>query len=300
MQSEQFQLHAQIEERHWWFIGRRKILRELIHKVAPADAVAPETNGANRTDKRSIVVDIGCGTGANLAALADEYRCVGIDTSAEAIALARQRFPGVTFICGFAPQDVAHWLRQASVVVISDVLEHVKDDRDLLGGIIKACPAGAQIVITVPADMRLWSPHDEAFGHYRRYDREGLAAIWRGLPVRVRLLSHFNSRLYPIVRVVRTVNRWRGRTVGAANTDFNLPAGPINSVLETCMAGEQRRLVGAIDTNSRGYRRGVSLVAILEREAAAESKTLPLINVPPIAKNSVDLAASTIPQPAAL
>jgi hypothetical protein len=127
-----------------------------------------------------------------------------------------------------------------------------------------------------------------------------LATIWGGLPVRVRLLSYFNSRLYPIVRAVRTVNRWRGRTVGAANTDFNLPAGPINSVLETCMAGERRRLVGAIDTNRRGYRHGVSLVAILEREAAAETKTPPLISVPPIAKNSVDLAASTIPQPAAL
>jgi SAM-dependent methyltransferase len=96
MQSQQFQLHSQIEERHWWFVARRRILRELVKSVAgpnfnvrqpPHPGPLPRGEG-----DRKIVVDIGCGTGANLAAFADEYRCVGIDTSAEAIELARARF----------------------------------------------------------------------------------------------------------------------------------------------------------------------------------------------------------------
>src|SRR5262245_26996147 len=107
MQSEQFRLHAQIEERHWWFVGRRRILRQLVRAVSPP---------AGKSD--SIVVDIGCGTGANPAALADEYRCVGIDTSSEAVELARQRFPDITFIRGEAPRDVAKWLARASVVLL--------------------------------------------------------------------------------------------------------------------------------------------------------------------------------------
>src|SRR5688500_17085095 len=87
MQSAQFKLHARIEERHWWFVGRRRILRAVVGEVLP-----PATGG--------VVVDVGCGTGANLAGFADDYDCVGIDTSEEAISLACQRFPKVRFICG--------------------------------------------------------------------------------------------------------------------------------------------------------------------------------------------------------
>jgi SAM-dependent methyltransferase len=299
MQSEQFQLHAQIEDRHWWFVARRRILRELVHKVAP-----PSVCALNETQKRTIVVDIGCGTGANLAALADDYRCVGIDTSAEAVALARRRFPGITFICGSAPQDVAHWLRQAAVVLLTDVLEHVEKDRELLASIVRACPPGTQILITVPADMRLWSPHDEAFGHFRRYDAETFAAVLADLPVIPRLVSYFNSRLYPLVRGTRLINRLRGRSSGEANTDFKLPSRPTNSVLEACFAGERRRLLRAVDSDGRGYRHGVSLVAILEREP--ESKRNATIQRGIIAhdgigsENQSDFAASINSTPAAL
>jgi SAM-dependent methyltransferase len=295
MQSEQFQLHAQIEDRHWWFVGRRKILRELVHRISP-----PPASDLIETKKRSIVVDIGCGTGANLAALAGEYQCVGIDTSAEAIALARRRFPGVTFVCGSAPQDVAPWLKQASVVMLTDVLEHVENDRALLASIVKACPPGTQILITVPADMRLWSPHDVAFGHYRRYDADNLAAVWAGLPVSPRLVSHFNTRLYPVVRAVRAMSQWRGRTAGEANTDFKLPLKPINAALEKCFEGEAPRLLRAVDTHKRAYRRGVSLVAVLVRDGNLLTQSKLPTSLVTFERLALEESASIIPPAAAL
>ena len=98
MHYEQFQLHADIEQRHWWFVGRRRILCRLVAEVLPPIAA------------KRVIVDVGCGTGGNIAALADRYRCVGIDTSAEAIELARQRFPHVRFIAGRAPRrSWANW-----------------------------------------------------------------------------------------------------------------------------------------------------------------------------------------------
>ncbi len=315
MQSEQFQLHAQIEDRHWWFVGRRRILRELVHKISPPpqggnDGRHPHLATASRLRRpgplprgegeRKIVVDIGCGTGANLAALADEYRCVGIDTSDEAIALARRRFPGVTFVSGSAPRDVAPWLKQASVVMLTDVLEHVEDDRGLLADIVEACSPGTQILITVPADMRLWSPHDVAFGHYRRYDVENLAAVWVGLPVSPRLVSHFNTRLYPVVRAVRTMSRWRGRTAGQANTDFKLPVRPINLALEKCFGGESRRLLRAVDTNKRAYRQGVSLVAVLMRDGNLLTQSKLPTSLVTFERLALEESASTIPPAAAL
>src|SRR5262245_53786539 len=205
MQSEQFQLHAQIEERHWWFVARRRILHEIVRAISPPTP-----------SRDSVIIDVGCGTGANLAAFRCDYRCVGVDTSAEGIALAQRRFPETTCIRGQAPHDVMRWMGSASVVLLTDVLEHVADDRRLVADIIDACPPGAQLLITVPADMRLWSPNDQAFGHYRRYETNELAGLWSDLPAKVRLFSYFNSRLYPAVRAVRCVSRWRRRAAGAA------------------------------------------------------------------------------------
>jgi SAM-dependent methyltransferase len=269
MQSEQFQLHAQIEQRHWWFVARRRILREIVRTISPP---------TGRRD--SVIIDVGCGTGANLAAVSGEYRCIGIDTSAEGIELAKRRFPETTFICGQAPRDVMRWMRSASVVLLTDVLEHVADDRRLLGEIVAACPPDAQLLITVPADMGLWSPHDQAFGHYRRYEMNELADLWSDLPVKVRLLSYFNSRLYPIVRAIRCMNKWRGRAAGAANTDFKQPTGLANRILESVFAGERTRLIRSLDHKSAGYRRGVSLIAVLERQEALSEHASCVYNVP--------------------
>ncbi len=260
MQSAQFQLHAQIEERHWWFVARRRIMRGMIATILRD----------TRTDSsRPRVVDIGCGTGANLAALAGDYDCAGIDTSAEAIALARERFAHIDFVCGFAPHDIADRLARADVVLLTDVLEHVADDRGLLAGIVAALQPGAQLLLTVPANMRLWSLHDEAFGHFRRYDAAGLATVWDGLPVETRMLSYFNARLYPLVRGARAMSRLRGKTAGAAKTDFSLPAEPINRLLTHVFAGESQRLERAMDGKpAAGYRRGVSLMAVLRAHRA--------------------------------
>ena len=85
--------------------GRRRILCRLVAEVLPPSPQA-------------VIVDVGCGTGGNIAALADRYPCVGIDTSAEAIELARQRFPKVRFIAGRAPSDLGELAGQARLFLL--------------------------------------------------------------------------------------------------------------------------------------------------------------------------------------
>lgn len=252
MHSAQFQLHADIELRHWWFVGRRRIMRRVVEAVLPPD-------------KRATVIDVGCGTGANVAELADAYRCVGIDTSAEAIALARQRFPAVEFLSGFAPADLGQRMQEARLVMLMDVLEHVPDDFELLSSLLSAASPGCLFLVTVPADETLWSPHDEAFGHYRRYDADRLARVWQGLPVETLLLSYFNARLLPVIRWMRRRAERRGEAAGAAGTDFWIPARPANSLLTAFLAGESGRLVKTLRGAIRGYSAGASLMAVLRR-----------------------------------
>src|SRR5262249_53051427 len=144
MQSAQFRLHADVEDSHWWFAGRRQILRELVRQALPGPG-------------RSTVIDVGCGTGANVAALAGAHDCLGIDTSAEAIDLARSRFPGLHLICGRAPDDIRTEMGRAALVLLMDVLEHVPDDFAFLSALLGATAPGAQVLLTVPADPASWS-----------------------------------------------------------------------------------------------------------------------------------------------
>jgi SAM-dependent methyltransferase len=254
MHSEQFLLHADIEERHWWFVGRRRIMRRLVMQVLPPA-------------RDAIVVDVGCGTGANVASLADAYDCVGIDTSAEAISLARRRFPNVRFLAGTAPGDLGELAGQARLFLLMDVLEHVEDDFAMLSGLLAAASPGACFLITVPADEALWSEHDESFGHYRRYDRHRLERLWADLPVTPLLASYYNTRMYPLIRLIRARNRRRGHAAGRAGTDFWMPRRPVNRLLEAALAGEARSLLGQLTgRRSGGYSYGASLVALLRRE----------------------------------
>ncbi len=215
----------------------------------------------------SLVIDVGCGTGANIAALADRYKCIGIDASSEAIELARQRFPQVRFINGTAPDDLGELAGQTRLILLMDVLEHIEDDLLFFSRLLAAAAEGCYFLLTVPADESLWSAHDESFGHYRRYDARRLEMVWAGLPVTPLLLSYFNSRLLPLIRVVRAWNQRRHRAAGLAGTDFWMPNPIANSILAHTLAGEGRRLVKALKRRqSRGYSCGASLMAVVRRE----------------------------------
>ena len=105
MQSAQMQLHARFEMKHWWFVGRRRILHDLVHEILPP---SPDAT----------IADVGCGTGGNIASLTNQYHCVGIDISSEAINLASSRFPETEFICGRAPHDLGSLIPQVQLLML--------------------------------------------------------------------------------------------------------------------------------------------------------------------------------------
>jgi SAM-dependent methyltransferase len=248
MRHEEFAAHARVEDHHWWFTARRQILLALLRRVAPPG---------------SPVVDIGCGTGGNAAAFhAAGHRVVGVDVSEQAIAYARERFPQVRFALSDAPMEFVEALRPDGTAVLTDVLEHVDDDRALLEAAITAVPAGGHLFLTVPADASLWSPHDVAFGHRRRYELEEFRQLWQGLGVSERLLSPYNSRLYPPIALIRRLARGSALRPGG---DLDLPSRAINALLRRTFAGERHRLVAALDRGVAPYRRGISLLAVLRK-----------------------------------
>jgi hypothetical protein len=91
------------------------------------------------------------------------------------------------------------------------------------------------------------------------------------LPVTPLLVSHFNSRLYPAVRAVRWLTARRQRSAGGEGTDLAVPPAAVNTVLERVFFGEAQRLMGALRTGRRPYARGVSIMALLRRNANGNS-----------------------------
>jgi SAM-dependent methyltransferase len=252
VQEHQRRVEAAVGEQHWWFAARRSIVGQLLRQLCPPDG-------------RQLVLDVGCGAGDTAAALADSYNLVGIDPSPLAIDIARSRFPHVDFRRG-ALADVMSDLRgQVTACLIMDVLEHVSDDRALLIGVIEVLKPGGVAILTVPANERMWSPHDVLLGHRRRYDTISLSRLWSELPVDVRLLSFLNHRLLPVIRLIRGWRRARAGRGGPWVSDLEIAAPAFNRILERIFSGEARRLTRALAGNGRPYPSGVSLVAVLQK-----------------------------------
>jgi SAM-dependent methyltransferase len=254
MNLEQLRLCASLEDRHWWFAARRRIVGDLVNVLVPPS-------------KSALVVDVGCGTGGNTGRLATQYRCIGIDASPEAVDLARERFPQATFLCGTF-DDLGPQAPEVRAVLMMDVLEHVADDFEFFSKIAAALAPGAHVVVTVPAGVDLWGQHDIASLHYRRYDLERLERVWSGLPFTSLLSTPFNSRLYPLVKLARSVNARLNRTSGDQGTDLKVPIGFVNNALLKIFGSESVQLQRALGENrARAFDFGVSLIAVLRRES---------------------------------
>lgn len=242
-------LYAQmreLEDRHWWFTGRRRIVAAMIHRLGlPADAR---------------ILDAGCGTGGNLAMLAGFGEVIGAEYDAGAAALARAR--GVCpVVCAGLPDAMPFAPQAFRLVTLLDVLEHLDDDRASLRTLGGLLAPGGNLLLTVPAFPFLWGPHDEQHHHRRRYRAAGLRAVIEAAGLRLRWLSYYNSALFPAVAAVRLLHRALPR--GEVGGELALPPAPVNRLLETLFAAE-RHLLGRLRLPV-----GVSLIVLAEKEGDA-------------------------------
>jgi len=254
MDLDQFKIHEQQDEKHWWFLGRRNILVNVLKTIVPPSP-------------SNLLLDIGCGVGANLSELSQFYTCIGLDISKEAIQIAKKEFPHIQFFCESFDEHRPKLKKEINICLLLDVLEHIKNDFDFLKNIIDSLIPGTHILITIPADKSLWSRHDESFGHFRRYTIEDLEILIQQLPVKTIFLSYFNSRMYYPIKIMRTLGKKFRISWGPSGTDNFMPYSWINSVLKRILSGEQKKLIEFLKgQRKKGYSYGCSLMAVLKKE----------------------------------
>jgi SAM-dependent methyltransferase len=235
-----------VDEHHWWYRGRRRIIRaELGRLPLPGQAR---------------VLDAGCGSGRTLADLVAYGDVSGIELHEDAAEVARSRGHGEVRV---GRLEELPWADASfDLITCLDVIEHTPDDRMALAELRRVCRPGGWLLVTVPAYPALWSLHDEANHHYRRYSRAALRDAAAAAGWTVMRVSSFNSVLLAPAAAVRLAQRRFGAHNGTSN---NLAIGPawLNDVLEAPLALEARWL-------SRGHTLpfGLSLVAVLRRPAA--------------------------------
>jgi SAM-dependent methyltransferase len=212
---------AAIDRDHWWFVGRRKIIRALIERFRPKAGTLT-------------ILEVGCGTGSNIALLQEFGSVDAIEPDDHARAFSEQR-TGLSIKGGYLP-NVPLEDGRYDLIVLLDVLEHIPDDHAALAALRSKLAPGGRLLLTVPGLPSLWSGHDVAHHHQRRYTAKTLEAVVAGAGFRTIHRGAFNTLMLPLIVGVRALNKLRKHEGG---DDDALPPKPLNALLGTLFGAER-------------------------------------------------------------
>jgi SAM-dependent methyltransferase len=250
MQAHHYPILFQVEESHWWYVGRRRIIQSLIERIC-----ATLNNPSPR------ILDVGCGTGANLKMLAAYGKAEGVDISPQAVEFCRQR--GLDSVTLGAAEQLPYEDESFELVTALDVVEHLDDDVAGLREMRRVLRPDGRILLFVPAFMFLWGVQDDVSNHRRRYTLPSLVKAVEAAGFSVEWSSYANISFFVPVLLVRSVMRWLGLR---ADTEYGINISPMNGPFSRLFAAERLVLKrGKIPF-------GVSAVCIARREEVKPQK----------------------------
>jgi SAM-dependent methyltransferase len=222
-----YQQMAELDQRHWWYRARREVIAALIRRSV---SLPPDAR----------ILEIGCGTGHNLAMLGEFGHVDALELDEEARAFAEQRL-GRSVMSAPLPELAGVPDAQYDLIGALDVIEHIDDDSAAIASIAAKLKPGGKLVMTVPAHQWMWSAHDVVNHHKRRYSKGRLGQLFKSSPLQLDKVGYFNSVLFPAAVAERLSSRLRGND----KADLTLPPGPLNATLECAFAAE-RHLIGRL------------------------------------------------------
>lgn len=212
---------SKYEDKHWWFTARRIIIDKVL-KVHFPDR------------KNAKILEVGCGSGGNLELLSNFGIVHAMELDEYCIEIADKRN-----IChvkhGSLPDDLP-FDEKFELICMFDVLEHIDDDQKALKTVSESLGDKGVLLITVPAYSFLWSSHDVALNHKRRYVKKRLVDILANAGLRSVYSTYFNTFLMPVVLLVRVFNNFVKKSRG---DDLKPSSEFVNKLLSRVFSGEK-------------------------------------------------------------
>lgn len=212
---------AALEDDHWWFEARRRILKRVLDDLVLDPA-------------KATVCEIGCGTGGNLPLLASYGTLWACEPDLRALAHAQTRHVG-TVQQGALPDALPFSELSFDLVAMWDVLEHVEADAASLQAVRHLLKPSGTLVLTVPAYRWLWSHHDVVNHHVRRYTKRALIAKIKEAGFQIEHVTYFNTLLFPVVAAVRMIQN----AIRRKGSDLTMPNARLNRMLLRLFASER-------------------------------------------------------------
>ena len=223
MQPHHYPILYEVEDSHWWYVGRRRIIRSLVERICTT---------LNTPHPR--ILDVGCGTGANLKMLAGFGTAEGVDISPQAVDFCRER--GLDLVKLGAVEQLPYESDSFELVTALDVIEHLDDDVAGLLEMRRVLSRDGRILVFVPAFMFLWGVQDDVSNHRRRYTLPGLLKAVEAAGFSVEWASYANISFFLPVLLVRSVMRWLGLR---AATEYGINISLMNGPLSRLFAAER-------------------------------------------------------------
>ena len=212
MQADEIDKMHQMEESHWWFQGKKLLVRKALE---------------NTRISVGQYLDIGCGTGMFMRELGKEGFSCGLDISARA--LSHCKSDGIPNLVNASCDALPFSNDSFSLITLLDIIEHAPDDCAVMSEVYRICKPGGAVLVTVPAFMLLWSNHDVANQHKRRYTRRELASLCQASGFILERLTYTNFFIFLPVLVRRTVFK---KLFSSSDSDLRMAPRLVNKLLQ--------------------------------------------------------------------
>ena len=222
MQQHTYSIMYEVEESHWWFVGRRHILRSFVARIVA---------GLKKTDPQ--ILDIGCGTGANLEMLSEFGEAQGVDVSTEALAFCGAR--GLGQVRQGEAEHLPYEADSFDLVTALDVVEHLDDDLGGLREMRRVLRPDGRALIFVPAFMFLWGVQDDISNHRRRYTISGIRGVLQSAGFELERATYANITFFLPILLGRLLMRVTGFRPPSEN---NLTIVSLNGALGKLFGAE--------------------------------------------------------------
>lgn len=220
MQPHTYSIMYRVEETHWWYVGRRRIISSFLEWIT-------------RSTKPGRILDVGCGTGANLEMLSEFGEAEGIDVSKEALAFCRER--GLKKVREGEAERLPFPDNSFDLVTGLDVIEHLDHDQAGLKEMHRVLRPNGRALLFVPAFMFLWGVQDEVSHHRRRYTLAEIKRLVQEAGFEIERATYVNITFFLPILLGRLLMRLTGWRPASEN---NIAIGALNGFFGRILGAE--------------------------------------------------------------